>query len=152
MGLSLHATILGLLEHGPMCQPQLARATLASPMAVGTVLARLAMEKRIHFCGLALDAGLTEERAESPMWGLRDAKPFYALDRSGERVECAACGSHQVYRQRRRYGLECHTCNTSFLEGESRPQSTRHSKRSCGSGQLAGRITIGRGSRWAWVG
>jgi len=152
MTLSLHATILGLLAQRPMCQPQLARSMLASPAAVGKVLARLAMEKQIRFCGLAIDAGLSGERAESPMWGLRDAKPFFALDRNGVRIECAACGSHRVYRGRRRGNLQCRTCNTYFHDGEERPEAEESRRRSCGSGHIADRITVGRGSRWAWAG
>jgi len=152
MTLSLHTTILGLLIQGPMCQPQLARAAQATPMAVGKVLARLSMEKQIRFCGLAVDAGLTNERAESPMWGLRDAKPFCALDPNGTRIECPACGSHQTFRLRRRGHLVCRTCNSQFSSAEQRPEVTRHRRHFCGSGKIADRITIGRGSRWAWVG
>lgn len=151
MGLSLHSTILGLLAEKPMCAPQIAERAYTHAYAVGKVLARMVGERRLKFCGFGIDAGFSQY-ANSPMWGLRDAKPFTAVDMEGSRIECPACGSHQTYRTRRFHRVECHTCNINFRDGEkrTRPEVVHRSKN--GSGHYAGRITIGRGSRWAWVG
>lgn len=152
MGISLRATILGLLTEKPMCSPQLAQATQGSLEATTSCLARLSTEKRIRFCGFGIDAGFPAH-ATKPMWGVRDAKPFTALTYEGARIECPACGSHQTYRSRRFHRVECRTCNSDFRDGEKRkkPDAPRRRKAN-GSGHYAGRITIGRGAKWAWVG
>jgi uncharacterized Zn finger protein len=60
-------------------------------------------------------------------------------------MKCPGCGSGQVRKRRRDVLFRCKVCGMYFTENEVRREKV---KTQSGSGTVAGKILIGRGTRW----
>lgn len=155
MGMIGHDVLALLKKSGPMCQPQIVKATGFDYLSVTASISGLLSRKLIVFIGWVQDLRDTDERMEeapahSYLYALPGTPMLLAVDEHGQRLRCPACACLRVFRARRRGLCRCDGCKQLFepVAAKKDHKPKKADKPAKYRGQPAGKITIGRQYKW----